>query len=196
MSSKPRGYTLSDTFFLSSFFSFQESRNSKILFQFIKQKAVLQEQVLIAGCEKLLQKVESSSTFCNKICTSCACYRTKKTCFAARDVTPVSVRRYFRVIRDLTKPWRRRQRERKKLIGLMSKTTTLQVHHASLYISLPSLHNYDVKDQILSLLGNGNGKAINSTISVWTWARSPLSSSSQNPLLLSNRANWDNRDTV
>ena len=27
----------------------------------------------------------------------------------------------------------------------MSKTTTLQVHHAFLYISLLSLHNYDVK---------------------------------------------------
>ena len=33
----------------------------------------------------------------------------------------------------------------KKAIGLMSKTTTLQVHHAFLYISLLSLHNYDVK---------------------------------------------------
>ena len=33
----------------------------------------------------------------------------------------------------------------KKAIGLMSKTTTLHVHHAFLYISLPSLHNYDVK---------------------------------------------------
>ena len=32
-------------------------------------------------------------------------------------------------------------------------------------------------DQILSLLGNGNGKAINSTISVRTWARSTLFSS-------------------
>ena len=51
-------------------------------------------------------------------------------------------------------------------------------------------------DQILSLLGDGNGKAINSTISVRTWARSPLFSSSQNPLLLSNRANWDNREKV
>ena len=30
-------------------------------------------------------------------------------------------------------------------IGLMSKTTTLHVHHAFLYISLLSLHNYDVK---------------------------------------------------
>ena len=33
----------------------------------------------------------------------------------------------------------------KKMIGLMSKTTTLHVHHAFLYISLLSLHNYDVK---------------------------------------------------
>ena len=49
------------------------------------------------------------------------------------------------VSRDLTKPRRRRQRERKKTIGLMSKTTTLHVHHAFMYISLPSLHNYDMK---------------------------------------------------
>ena len=67
-----------------------------------------------------------------------------------------------RVTRNLTKPRRRRQRER-QAIGLMSKTTTLHVHHAFLYISLPSLHNYD---QILSFLGNGNGKARNSTMSV------------------------------
>ena len=33
----------------------------------------------------------------------------------------------------------------KKAIGLMSKTTTLLVHHAFVYISLLSLHNYDVK---------------------------------------------------
>ena len=30
-------------------------------------------------------------------------------------------------------------------IGLMSKTTSLHVHHAFLYISLPSLHDFDVK---------------------------------------------------
>ena len=29
--------------------------------------------------------------------------------------------------------------------GLISKTTILHVHHAFLYISLPSLHDYDVK---------------------------------------------------
>ena len=33
----------------------------------------------------------------------------------------------------------------KKAIGLMSKTTTLHVRHAFLHISLQSLHNYDVK---------------------------------------------------
>ena len=32
-----------------------------------------------------------------------------------------------------------------KAIGLASKTTTLHVHHAFLYISLPSLHDYDLK---------------------------------------------------
>ena len=33
----------------------------------------------------------------------------------------------------------------KKAIGFISKTTTLQVHHACLYISCPFLHDYDVK---------------------------------------------------
>ena len=32
-----------------------------------------------------------------------------------------------------------------KTISLISKTTILHVHHAFLYISLPSLHDYDVK---------------------------------------------------
>ena len=33
----------------------------------------------------------------------------------------------------------------KKVIGLDSETTTLHVHHSFLYISLPSLHDYNVK---------------------------------------------------
>ena len=33
----------------------------------------------------------------------------------------------------------------KKAIGLLSKKTSLHVHHAFLYISLPLLHDYDVK---------------------------------------------------
>ena len=32
-----------------------------------------------------------------------------------------------------------------KAIGFITKTTILHVHHAFLYISLPSLHDYDVK---------------------------------------------------
>ena len=33
----------------------------------------------------------------------------------------------------------------KKAIGLLTKTTSLHADHAFLYISLPSLHDYDVK---------------------------------------------------
>ena len=33
----------------------------------------------------------------------------------------------------------------KKAIGLLSKTTSVHVHHAFLYISLPLLRDYDVK---------------------------------------------------
>ena len=36
-------------------------------------------------------------------------------------------------------------RDSKKAIRLISKTKTLHVNHAFLYISLPSLHNYNVK---------------------------------------------------
>ena len=70
----------------------------------------------------------------------------------------------------------------------------MHVHHAFLYISLPSLHNYDVKWPNLKFFEDGNAKAINSTISVWTGVRSPLFSSNKNSLLLSNRATWDNRE--
>ena len=34
---------------------------------------------------------------------------------------------------------------KKKPIGFISKTTTLHVYHTYLYISFPSLHDYDVK---------------------------------------------------
>ena len=36
-------------------------------------------------------------------------------------------------------------RNSSKAIGLITKTTILHVHHAFLYISLPSLRDYDVK---------------------------------------------------
>ena len=36
---------------------------------------------VVAGCEKFLQKVESSSTFCNKMFTRCAFYPPKANLF-------------------------------------------------------------------------------------------------------------------
>ena len=80
------------------------------------------------------------SLICSHILSSASCQCHDLVFFQSwLNVTQPSL---FLVIRDLTKPRRRRQRERTKTIGLMSKTTTLHVHHAFLYISLPSLHNY------------------------------------------------------
>ena len=45
--------------------------------------------------------------------------------------------------RELKQRRPRRQRARQKSSRFISKTTTLYVHHAFLYISLPSLHNHD-----------------------------------------------------
>ena len=80
----------------------------------------------------------------------------------------------------------------KKTIGLMSKTTTLHVHHAFLHICPCTTTTWN--HHTFSLLECGDDKTINSTISVWTRARPPLFSSNQKSLLLSNRANWDNRE--
>ena len=49
-------------------------------------------------------------------------------------------------------------------------------------------------DHILSIFGKGNGKAINSTIYVWTRARCLFLRSNPNFLLLSNWAPWNNRE--
>ena len=54
---------------------------------------------------------------------------------------------------ELKQRRRRRQRERQK-----SKTTTLHVHHAFLYISLPSVHDYDVKMPNFTLCGEREHK--------------------------------------
>ena len=80
--------------------------------------------------------------------------------------------------RDLTKQRRRGQRQ--KAISLVSKTTTLHMHHASCTLFLPSLHDYDVKCP--NLFWWRDDKAINSTISVWTRAWPPLFSSNINSL--------------
>ena len=41
----------------------------------------------------------------------------------------------------------------KKAIGLISKTTTLNMHHTFLYISLPSLHNYNMNMPNFTIYG-------------------------------------------
>ena len=38
----------------------------------------------VAGYKKLLQKVEISPTFCNKLCTCCAFYRLKANSFCSK----------------------------------------------------------------------------------------------------------------
>ena len=42
-------------------------------------------------------------------------------------------------------PTTRRQRECQNNIGVIRKPTTLHLHHTFLYISLPYLHDYDLK---------------------------------------------------
>ena len=55
--------------------------------------------------------------------------------------------------RDFKIQRRRRQRERQKTIGLISKTTISQVYHAFLYISFLFLHDYDVKMPNFAVFG-------------------------------------------
>ena len=61
--------------------------------------------------------------------------------------TAYPLSRHGELSRDFAKLWRRRrrQRQRQKAIDLVSKTTTLHVHYAFLCISLPPMHDYDVK---------------------------------------------------
>ena len=47
----------------------------------------------------------------------------------------------------------------KKAIGLLSKTTSLQVHHAFLYFSLPLLHDYAVEMPNFLFCGGREPKA-------------------------------------
>ena len=56
-----------------------------------------------------------------------------------------------------------------KAIGLISKTTILHVHHAFLYISLPSLHDYDVKMPNLTMYRESTLATTKFPLSFWTW---------------------------
>ena len=70
--------------------------------------------------------------------------------------------------RELKQPQRRRQQERQKSNWLrLAKTTILHVHHAFLFISLPSLHDYDVKLPDLPFCGGREQKT--TTICCFSW---------------------------
>ena len=83
----------------------------------------------------------------------------------------------------------------KRAIGLTSKTT-LHVHHAFCKFRCRLCTTTTWNDKILSVLEDGNGKTMNSAISVWPRARSSLLSSNLNSLLLKNRTTWNNREIV
>ena len=66
-----------------------------------------------------------------------------KRCHYGREVLIVII--VDVAIRDFKIQRRGRRRERQKTIGFISKRTALHVHHTFLYISIPFLHDYDVK---------------------------------------------------
>ena len=71
---------------------------------------------------------------------------------------------------------RRRERQKKKTIGLMSKTTTLHVHYTFLYISWAALHDYDVRIPNFAFYGVHKQAKTKFCFSLCTWIWSLLHS--------------------
>ena len=67
--------------------------------------------------------------------------------------------------RDFEDPTTRRQRELQKIIGLRSKTTTSHVHHTLFYISMPFMHNYDLKMPNFAFYGERKQATTNFSLS-------------------------------
>ena len=83
----------------------------------------------------------------------------------------------------------------KKAIGLLRKTTTLRVHHAFLYISLPSLHDYDVKMPNCMFHGGRKQATTNLSLSLSKLECGPQEiNSRESRLHLPFSANWNKRD--
>ena len=82
----------------------------------------------------------------------------------------------------------------KKVIGLISKTTTLHVHHAFLYISLPSLHDYDVKMPNFTIYGEHEQVTFLSLSKLETRPQEINSSEIRPHFTFS--VNWNKRDKV
>ena len=58
---------------------------------------------------------------------------------------------------------------KKALLGWISKTTTLHVHFAFLFISLPSLRDYDEKMPKFTFYGGREQATAKFSVSFWTW---------------------------
>ena len=84
----------------------------------------------------------------------------------------------------------------KTAIGLVSKTTTLHVHHAFLYISLPSLHDYKVKMPNFTFMENVNKeRRIFLSLSKLESGRQEINSRETRPHFTFS-VNWNKRDKV
>ena len=59
----------------------------------------------------------------------------------------------------------------KKAIGWIGKTTRVRMHHAFLYISLPSLHDYDRKMPNFTRYGGHTQTTFKFSFSFYTWLR-------------------------
>ena len=57
----------------------------------------------------------------------------------------------------------------KKAIGLITKTTTLRLHHAFLYMPLPSLHDFDVKMPDFTFYRGSTQETTKFPLCFWTW---------------------------
>ena len=93
--------------------------------------------------------------------------------------------------------WRQRQRQpqKKQLVWWSKQQLCTRITILGQFLCLPCTTT-TWNGQILSLPKNGTGKAINSTISVWTRARVPSLHFQPKFPFLSNRATWDNREIV
>ena len=78
----------------------------------------------------------------------CKCTTRQKTNLHWKETRhhfPVMLRGLCTNERELKHRWRRRRRQRERRKSNIIRFATLHVHHTFLYISLPSLHDYDVK---------------------------------------------------
>ena len=98
--------------------------------------------------------------------------------------------------RELKQRQRRRTENGKKAIGLIRKTVTLHVHHAFLYIFLPSLHGYDVKLPNFTFCGGRERKTTTLFFFSWTLIQSVRIQLQKKSPNLTNWTRWKKRVKV